>query len=52
MRKVLRQLKQYKRDTFLCIAMAALEVLVDILLPFVTAQIIDKGLEAGNLPAV
>ena len=52
MRKVLRQLKQYKRDTFLCIAMAALEVLVEILLPFVTAQIIDKGLEAGNLPAV
>ena len=52
MRKVLQQLKQYKRDTFLCIAMSALEVLMEILLPAITARIIDQGLEAANLPAV
>ncbi len=52
MRKVLQQLKQYKRDTFLTIGLTALEVIMEILLPFVTAMIIDYGLEASNLPAV
>ena len=52
MRKVLQQLKQYKRDTFLCIGLTALEVVMEILMPFVTAIIIDRGLEASNLPVV
>lgn len=51
-KKILQQLKQYKRDTFLCIGLTALEVIMEILMPFVTAMVIDKGLEAGNLPAV
>ena len=50
MRKVLQQLGKYKRDTFLCIGLTALEVIMEILMPFVTAIIIDQGLEAGNLP--
>ncbi len=52
MRKVLQQLKQYKRNTFLCIGLTALEVIMEILMPFITAIIIDRGLEAGNLPVV
>ena len=40
MRKVLQQLRQYKRDTFLCIGLTALEVIMEILMPFVTAIII------------
>ena len=32
------QLKQYKKDAFLCIGMTALEVVMEILLPFVTAR--------------
>ncbi len=52
MRKVLQQLKQYKRDTFLCIGLTALEVIMEILMPFITAIIIDRGLEAENLPVV
>ena len=52
MRKVLQQLGEYKRDTFLCIGLTALEVIMEILMPFVTAIIIDRGLEAGNLPVV
>lgn len=51
-RTILHQLKQYKRDTFLCIGLTALEVIMEILLPFITAIIIDRGLEAGNLSAV
>lgn len=52
MRKVLQQLKQYKRNAFLCIGMTVLEVIMEILMPFVTAIIIDQGLEAANLPVV
>ena len=52
MKKVLSQLKQYKRDAFWCIGLTTLEVIMEILLPFITARIIDQGLEKGNLPAV
>ena len=40
MRNVLQQLGRYRKDTFLCIAMAALEVFMELLLPFITAIII------------
>ena len=52
MRNVMRQLKQYKKDTFLCVFLTALEVVMDILLPFITSIIIDKGLSAGSMPTV
>ena len=52
MRNVLRQLGRYRRDTWLCIAMTSLEVIMEILLPFITALIIDEGLEAASLPTV
>ena len=51
-KKVLSQLKQYKRDAYLCIGLTTLEVIMEILLPFITARIIDQGLEQSNLPAV
>lgn len=52
MRKVLQQLKQYKKETFRCISFTTLEVIMEILIPFVTAMIIDRGIQAENLPAV
>ena len=52
MRTVLHQLGRFKRDTFLCIGLCTLEVIMEILLPFITSLIIDKGLEQANLPVV
>ena len=52
MKQVLQQLGRYRKDTFLCIIMAALEILMEILMPFITAIIIDHGLEAANLSVV
>ena len=52
MKTVLQQLKQYKRTAWTCIGFTALEVVMEILLPFVTARIIDDGLEAANLGVV
>ena len=51
-KKVLQQLRQYRKDTFLCIGLTALEVLMEILLPFITARLMDEGLEKANLPVV
>nr|WP_243155451.1 ABC transporter ATP-binding protein [Pseudoflavonifractor sp. SW1122] len=48
----MQQLRQYRKDTFLCIGLTALEVLMEILLPFITARLIDEGLEKANLPVV
>lgn len=52
MRTVLHQLGRYKKDTVICILMTTLEVIMDILLPFITAIIIDRGLEASNMSVV
>ena len=52
MKTVLHQLGRYKRDTLLCIGLTTFEVIMEILLPFITSIIIDQGLEASNLPVV
>ena len=39
MKTVLRQLGRFKRDALLCVGLTSLEVLMDILLPFITAII-------------
>ncbi len=52
MKIVLKQVGHYKRDTFLTMGLTALEVVMEILLPFITAIIIDDGLKQSNLPVV
>lgn len=44
-----RYIGEYKKDTILTPVFTALEVLMEILIPFVTASIIDKGIEAGDM---
>lgn len=52
MKTVLAQLKQYKKDSLLTMGFTMLEVIMEVLLPFVTAMIIDEGLERSDLSAV
>ena len=52
MKRVLQQLGVYRKDTFLCVGLTTLEVIMEILLPFITARLIAEGLEASNLSAV
>lgn len=47
-----RYIGQYKRDSILTPVFAALEVFMEILIPFVTASIIDKGIQAGDMGKV
>lgn len=49
---LLGQVKQYKKASLLTPFFTALEVLMEVLIPFVTAKIIDKGIEAGNMKNV
>ena len=52
MKTVLRQLGRFRRDALACVGMTALEVVMEILLPFITAIIIDRGLEQADLSTV
>lgn len=49
---ILNQVKQYKRDSLLTPLFSALEVFMEVLIPFVTAALIDKGIESGNMKNV
>lgn len=48
-RILMGQIKQYRRVSILTPVFTALEVLMEVLIPFVTAAIIDKGIEAGDM---
>ncbi len=49
---LLGQVKQYKTASLLTPLFTGLEVLMEVLIPFVTASIIDKGIEAGDMGQV
>ena len=51
-RTILRQVKQYKVAALLTPLWTTLEVVMGVLIPYVTASIIDKGIGAGSLPDV
>ena len=46
---MLREIKQYKTATALTPLFTALEVVMEVLIPYVTAMIIDRGISAGNM---
>lgn len=49
---LMKQIKQYKKASILSIVFTALEVFVDVLIPVLMANIIDKGIESGDLGKV
>ena len=46
------EIRQYKKSTFLTPVFTLLEVLMEILIPFITASLIDKGIQAGNMDEI
>ena len=52
MKKILAQIKQYKKDTFLTPFYAMLEVVMEVLLPYIMAKIIDDGIGKNNMKIV
>lgn len=52
MRTIFGQLKQYKKDSVLTPLFTALEVFMEVMLPFITALIIDEGIQKGDMGKV
>lgn len=51
-RTLLGQVGEYKRASLLTPLFTGLEVVMEVLIPYVTAAIIDKGIEAGDIGQV
>ncbi|MBP3843887.1 MAG: ABC transporter ATP-binding protein [Prevotella sp.] len=47
-----QQIRQYRTASLLAPAFAAMEVVMDVLIPYVTASLIDKGINAGDMENV
>lgn len=52
MNAIFNQLKDYKKDTILCLVYAALEVIMEVSIPIIAAIIIDQGFGERNINAV
>ena len=52
LKTLLGEVKQYKKVTLLTPVFTAAEVVMEVLLPYVTAMIIDHGINAGNMQAI
>ncbi|MDE5803856.1 MAG: ABC transporter ATP-binding protein/permease [Lachnospiraceae bacterium] len=51
-RTILKQVKQYKKPSLLTPLFATLEVIMEVLIPYVIATIVDKGIDGGNMQVV
>ena len=52
LKTLVRQIKGYKAATILTPVWTSLEVLMDVLIPYVTASLIDKGINVGDMQNV
>jgi ATP-binding cassette subfamily B protein len=52
LRTLTRQIKEYRTASIITPFWTAMEVVMDVLIPYVTASLIDKGLNAGNMENV
>lgn len=51
-RTIAEQIKQYKKPSLLAPLFSMLEVVMEVLIPYVIAAIVDKGIATGNMKAV
>lgn len=52
LRTLFQQVKQYRRAALATPLLTACEVVMDVLIPFVTASLIDKGINVGDMQSV
>jgi len=52
LKTLLKQVKQYKTASLLTPLFIMLEVVLDVLIPWVTAKLIDNGISTGHMPSV
>ena len=49
LKTLISQIREYKTASVMTPIWTATEVVLDVLIPYVTASLIDKGLNAGNM---
>ncbi len=52
LKTLFRQIRQYRTASVMTPVFTALEVVMDVLIPYVTASLIDKGITAGDIQQV
>ena len=52
LRTLCNEIRQYRTASLLTPAFTALEVVTDVLIPYVTASLIDRGITAGDMQQV
>lgn len=48
LKRLMQCLREYKKDTILAPVFVSIEVLLEVMLPFLMAKLIDQGITAGN----
>ncbi|MCD7982095.1 MAG: ABC transporter ATP-binding protein/permease [Clostridiales bacterium] len=51
-RKLLRSLREYRKNTVLSPVFVIVEVVMEILIPYIMARLIDNGIEPGNMSVI
>ena len=52
LKTLIAQIREYRKASILTPIWTAMEVVMDVLIPYVTASLIDKGINAGNMENV
>lgn len=48
-RELLKSVREYKRDSILAPVFVTFEVIMEVIIPYLMAELIDKGIDAGNM---
>ena len=51
-KRLLKSVREFKKDALLTPFFVVLEVVMEVLIPFVMAELIDKGIDAQNMSAI
>ena len=51
-KKLLKSVREYKRASILAPVYVTAEVIMEVLIPFIMARLIDQGIDAGNMGAI
>jgi ATP-binding cassette subfamily B multidrug efflux pump len=51
-KRLLSCLREYKKDTILSPLLLAVEIIIEVLIPFIMAKLIDHGVEKGNMSLI
>ncbi len=51
-RKLLRSVREFKKNSILSPLFVSLEVVLEVIIPLFTARLIDEGIDRGNMAAV